>query len=219
METETKKKRLSFPIKLLIALILLAAIAFTYYLTVTRPFVRNLVEEETKAKSVDIINEANTKIKTLVSYGDLFTFIHNSDGEVTYIKSNNALINQINMLASAEIQRQLNESKRERLGIPVGAFTGNALFSAIGNEIPLNVISVGTCATRVRSSFSSVGINQVLHRVYIDLRINVEILAPWRCENVEVWYEIILAENVFSGKVPTTYIASGDQTDYLDLLP
>lgn len=206
----------------LLALVITVALILLYYYRITMPFISELSEETVKAEAVDTINEANKKIQALQSfYGALFEFVKNDEGDIVLIKSNSALINQINMLATLEIQNTLNSLKKRRLSIPIGAFTGSALVANKGREIPLKILSIGKCQSVFLSKFYSSGINQTLHRVLIDIEIDIEIMVPWHTQSVNAEYQILIAENVIVGKVPATYLSSDSDfdTNYLDLVP
>lgn len=206
----------------LLALTFIVVLFLLYYYKITMPFISELSEETVKAEAVDTINDANKKIQALQSfYGALFEFVKNNEGDVVLIKSNSALINQINMLAAQEIQDTLNSLKKRRLSIPMGAFTGSALVANKGRDIPLKILSIGKCQSVFLSKFYSSGINQTLHRVLIDVEIDIEIMVPWHTQSVNAAYQILIAENVIVGKVPATYLSSDSDfdTNYLDLVP
>ncbi len=206
----------------LLALVLIVVLILLYYYKITMPFVKELSEETVKAEAVDTINAANKKIQTLQSfYGALFEFVKNNEGDIVLIKSNAALINQINMMATLEIQNTLNKLKKRQLSIHLGAFTGSALVANKGKEVPLKILSIGKCQSVFLSKFYSSGINQTLHRVLIDVEVDIEIMVPWHTQSVNTAYQILIAENVIVGRVPETYLSSDSDfdTNYLDLLP
>lgn len=219
------KKKLNKSKKKIIAytlLIVFLLYCLIYYLTVVSPFIKKLSEETVKAEAVDIINLSNERIQKLKAfYGNLFEFVKNESGDIVLIKSNTTLINQINMMASTEIQNNLNSIQNKDIGIPAGAFTGSVLLSKLGKDIKIRILSIGKCDTVFNSRFISVGINHALHRLTIDVFVYMDIVVPWQSkETIQVMYEILLAENVIVGKVPETYLAGENfESDYIDLIP
>lgn len=213
-----KKKVIAYG--LLFSFILFAII---YYYGIIFPLVRILSEETIQAEAVNTINTSNAKIQRLNAfYGSLFEFIKNDEGDIIVIKSNTTLINQINMMASTEVQSSLNQLRTKDITLPAGAFTGSALLSNIGGDVKIKVVSIGKCDTNFNSKFYSVGINHALHRLTIDVKVVMDIIVPWQSKDtIEVMYEILLAENIIVGKVPTTYLSGGEhfETDYIDLIP
>lgn len=57
----------------------------------------------------------------------------------------------------------------------------------------------------MRSEFESAGVNQTIHRLYLDVTCNVSILTPYNVIEESISNEIVLIENVIVGLVPTTY--------------
>ncbi|MGI6522566.1 MAG: hypothetical protein ACOX2Y_01585 [Christensenellales bacterium] len=126
---ENKKKILSW-------LIIFGVVIFIviYYYTITVPYVSHLAEETVSVKSINIINQTNKKIQRLRAfYGNLFEFVRNDEGDITLIESNHALINQITMLANAEIQNALNELHEQKLNIPAGLSRGVLCLQGLGS--------------------------------------------------------------------------------------
>ena len=57
----------------------------------------------------------------------------------------------------------------------------------------------------MKSEFKSQGINQTLHRVYLEVVCNVKVLTPfWHIER-KIENQVLLAENVIVGHIPHTY--------------
>lgn len=63
----------------------------------------------------------------------------------------------------------------------------------------------GTVLTKVRSEFEAAGINQTIHRLYLDVTCNVNILTPYDVIEDSISNEIVLIENIIVGVVPSTY--------------
>lgn len=86
-----------------------------------------------------------------------------------------------------------------------GSLTGTKLLSGIGPNVPIKLSTTGTVITKVRSEFESTGINQTIHRLYLDVTCNVSILTPYNIIEDSISNEIVLIENVVVGLVPSTY--------------
>lgn len=86
-----------------------------------------------------------------------------------------------------------------------GSFTGTKLFSGIGPDINIKFLDTGTVETKVRSEFESTGINQTIHRIYLDVKCKVSILTPYNVVEETITNEVVLIENVIVGLVPSTY--------------
>lgn len=69
----------------------------------------------------------------------------------------------------------------------------------------IQISPVGTVETDLRSEFSSQGINQTLHRVYLDVKCKVNILTPFKDIEKEIVNQVLLVENIIVGRIPETY--------------
>ena len=86
-----------------------------------------------------------------------------------------------------------------------GSFTGFKLLSGKGPGVPIRISSIGNVETDLRSEFTSQGINQTLHRVYLQVECNVSILTPYDSITEKIKNQVLIAENVIVGKIPNTY--------------
>ena len=85
------------------------------------------------------------------------------------IKSNIIAINEIISDVAVKIQNTINQRGRENIEIALGSFTGFKLLSGKGPGVPIKISSIGNVETDLRSEFSEKGINQTLHRVYLQV--------------------------------------------------
>lgn len=86
-----------------------------------------------------------------------------------------------------------------------GSFTGFKLLSGKGPGIPIRISSIGNVETDLRSEFTAQGINQTLHRVYLQVECEISILTPFENITEKITNQVLIAENVIVGKIPSTY--------------
>ena len=65
--------------------------------------------------------------------------------------------------------------------------------------------TVGNVETDLISQFSQAGINQTLHRIYLNVSCKVTILTPFDSIEQEITNQVLIAEAVILGDVPATY--------------
>ena len=63
----------------------------------------------------------------------------------------------------------------------------------------------GTVETDLRTEFVEAGINQTLHRIYLEVRCNVNILTPYDTISETITIQVLLTEGVIIGNIPDTY--------------
>lgn len=74
-----------------------------------------------------------------------------------------------------------------------------------GPGVKIRISSVGDVETDLKSEFSAQGINQTLHRVYLQVKCEVNILTPFDNISREITNQVLLMENVIVGNIPSTY--------------
>ena len=92
--------------------------------------------------------------------------------------------------------------------------------SGIGPSIPMKLSTTGTVETNVRSEFESKGINQTIHRLYLDLECRVSILTPYNTIEDSITNQVVLIENVIVGLIPSTYynLEGMDKSNLIDIV-
>lgn len=86
-----------------------------------------------------------------------------------------------------------------------GSFTGFKLFAGKGPGVPIKISLVGNVETDLRSEFISQGINQTLHRVYLQVECEVNVLTPYDSISEKISNQVLIVENVIVGKVPNIF--------------
>lgn len=86
-----------------------------------------------------------------------------------------------------------------------GSFTGVKLLAGRGPGVDIVISSIGNVETDLRSEFTDQGINQTLHRVYLQVDCEVSILTPFKDLDKKISNQVLLLENVIVGQIPNTY--------------
>lgn len=176
-----------------------------------------------KAKVIvtQVSNEETEKIMQNYTYKDLVHIEEDSEGNVTFLESNVVLINQIKANIVANIQKRFEESKDTSIEIRAGALTGSRLISNLGPKIKIKVVPSGTITSTLETEFYSVGVNQSLHRIFLDINCTASILSPFETVSQTIESKILLSESVIVGNTPENYYKIDTMTpsDQLNLLP
>lgn len=93
--------------------------------------------------------------------------------------------------------------------------------SGRGPGVKIRISSIGSVETDLKSEFLSQGINQTLHRVFLDVKCKVAILTPFQDIEKEITNQILLIENVIVGNIPDTYYnleGLNSESDALELV-
>lgn len=86
-----------------------------------------------------------------------------------------------------------------------GSFTGFKLLAGRGPEVKIKISSIGNVETDLKSEFCDQGINQTIHRIYLEVKARVNILTPFEDIEREITNQVLLVENIIVGHIPDTY--------------
>lgn len=179
------------------------------------PVFNRLCSDKAKSVATIITNDETTNAIIDYEYSD-FIIIHKDDnGNILMLESNMKNINIVISDVAARIQNSINDTKDENITISLGSFTGISILSGRGIKVPIRISTIGNVKTNVRSEFISQGINQTLHRLYLDIESEISVLTPFNTINESIKNQLILAENIIVGEIPETYydlngISEGD---------
>lgn len=67
------------------------------------------------------------------------------------------------------------------------------------------VQTAGHVQTELKSEFTTQGINQTLHRIYINVISTTTVYTPFHSTTETVNSQVLLAEAVIVGEIPSTY--------------
>lgn len=191
--------------RIIIIVLLIAIITAKTILNAITPIFNTLCEERAKSIATIISNEEATNVMREHTYEDLFTIEKDSNGNITMIKSNVFTINEIISDVANNIQEQLDKKGKDNISIALGSFTGIKFLSGLGPDIKITISPVGNVETDLRSEFTAQGINQTLHRIYLQVKCEVSIVTPFESITKEIYNQVLLAENVIVGNIPNTY--------------
>lgn len=171
---------------------------------ITPPF-EKLCIEETRKLGTFVINDISTKVLKDVDYNDLIITSKDSNDNITMVKSNVILINILASDIAYKIQEKLSSLDKEELPIPIGILTGMKIFSGSGPNIYIKVMPVGSVLTNFKSDFISAGINQTIHRLYLEVKCEVSILTAYGSTETNIVNQVLFAENIIVGQIPDSY--------------
>lgn len=205
-------KRKTLKVVLVLAVAILVYKAIISYI---EPVFEALCEDKVKSIATIISNQESTKIMNKYQYEELYTIEKDEAGNVVIIKSNVVPINNMISDLTESIQNRFNEMEKNEIKIPLGNLYGGYYFAGIGPSIPAKVRTSGTVDTEVKSEFIAQGINQTLHRVYVNFECYVKIITPVKNFEKKITNQVIIAEHVIVGNIPDSYynLEGIDSTD------
>lgn len=162
-------------------------------------------ESEASSKAVSILNDEVSKEMVNYDYDDLVNIEKTESGEVSYIEAKIVPINKLVSEITNNIQEQIDNTENITVKLNLGTISGISSLALISPSVRIKMESSGRIETDIESSFEAVGINQTLHRIYLNLKCKISILTPFKSVSKTVESDILLTETVIVGEVPETY--------------
>lgn len=186
-------------------IILIASFTFMRSMEAIRPIMDKQCQNIAKSVATQISNEQATIVMSRYSYDDLCNISKDANGNISMISSNVITINEIISDVAIKIQEELNKKENSSFKIKLGSLTGTRILSGRGPDINIKLQVIGNLDTDLRSEFEEAGINQTLHRMYLQVECNVIILTPFKTTEEKITNQVLLAEAVIIGTTPNTY--------------
>ncbi len=202
--TNKNYKKQKSIIKILIIFIIEILVARNI-INAINPIIDTQCVNQAKNIATIITNEQSSIVMGKYKYEDLATVIKDDNGKIQMVKLNIIPVNEIISDVAIRVQNELNNVETADMGIPLGSFSGSKLLSNFGPKINIKISCIGNVGTDLKSEFKSVGINQTLHQVYLDIDCEVMILTPYNTKNEKIKNQVLIAESIIVGEIPNTY--------------
>lgn len=158
-----------------------------------------------KSIATKVSNEQATAVMANYKYQDLCSIEKDESGNIKVIKSNIIPVNEITSDIAIKIQDEFDKTQNGDVFVRLGTLTGSKLLSGRGPKVKFKIVTNGNVETDLKSEFTSAGINQTLHRIYLNVTCKVVILTPFNSVEEEIKNQVLLAEAVIIGNIPNTY--------------
>ena len=144
-----------------------------------------------------------------IAYDRIIFFEKDLDGRITALKTNMSEVNRLKTDVLNIINDEILALDSSDIGIPVGSLFLPELFSGKGPAIPVHILSIRNSDANFISTFSQAGINQTLHRLNMEVTIDVAVLVLGETSSFTMSSEVVVAETIIVGQVPQTYLQTG----------
>ena len=206
---KNRKCRRSRIKRFLIFIILVILCGYLFYHVNSAVFnlVAEICEDYTYSASLSSINKAIfTSLSEEIKYSDLIKIEKNNDGEIVLMSSDAVKINSISRAVCENTERLLTDKLKEGIPVPIFAFSCIKLASGYGPAVQYDAITVVGVNSDFSGEFTSVGINQTLHSLYITVTCTVDIEFLYKKRSFNCSSGILISEAVLVGNVPEVYL-------------
>ncbi len=190
-----------------------------------RPIISEVATSRAKSIAVRVISNVvnDTMAKENIKYNDLVSFQKNGEQNITAVTSNVVAINKLKATLTMEIEKKISNIDTMSTKIPLGNLLNQSFLSGLGPKIKIKMVPIGYATIDVKNEFTSAGINQTKHEIYLEISCALSVLLPVSSEGTLVKTQIPVAETIIVGNVPGTYtnVEGQEKPDdaVLNLLP
>lgn len=176
-----------------------------------RYVIRDLAQTSVMNTTSDLTNDAISKQIAAgnIAYDRIVYFEKDLEGRITALKTNMSEVNRLKTDVLNIINDEIMALDNSDIGVPLGSLFLPELFSGKGPAIPVHILSIRNSDASFVSSFSQAGINQTLHRLNMEVSIDVAVLVLGETTNFTMSSEVVVAETIIVGQVPNTFLQTG----------
>ena len=210
-----KRKRAKARVVLGAFLLFLTAL-FCYVYFVVNPVVVEATRHSVYSLSTTAVSDAIYDVlqEENLTYKDLVEIKYNDKGNVEMISLQTVKLNKIARRFYQVAQEYLDHMGDAGLDVAVGTFTGLPFLNGIGPKVNLKLVSIGAMTSVFESEFRTAGINQTAHSLYIRLYASVSMLLPAYTAVVDSVTEMLVAENIIVGEIPSVYLSGNSSLNF-----
>ena len=200
--------RKNIPVRIgmiILILSLLSMVFLTFADLRLKPVVINAARSRARLFASDVISRS-VDAAVSESTGNFINVIYGEDG-ISAIETNVTGISRLRADSILNIRGEISDIDRMTLDIPLGNLAGGMLLTGRGFPVRIKLVPIGDVSGEIYSEFSETGINQTLHRIYLRVRVSMNMIVASDTVRLELADDILVAETVIVGRVPDAYTA------------
>ena len=155
--------------------------------------------------ATNITNESVMEVMQNYTYNDLMNIQKDNNEKINFLEANIVAVNQAIVQIISKIQKRIDAAPKTNVFINFGSISGISGLRNVGPQFDIELETAGRIISNVRTEFENVGINQTIHRIFLDLNTDIGILTPYGCFKRDFETTVLLAQAVIVGEIPETY--------------
>lgn len=157
-----------------------------------------------------MLNSANEAVVNVLSkedydFKEIAVLTKNDNDEIISLETDTYKVNFLKSLISNEISHIISDKERYTVAIPVGTFLANTYTTGLGPDINFKMQMTSTAFVDFEHEFRSAGINQVLHRVVVKIKICGSLIVAGYKKSITTETSAIASQTVIVGKIPQNF--------------
>lgn len=201
---------------LLLLIFLFLGVVFLFFRAKFREPIYALAKTQIINATSDLINDAiDHHIESgNIQYDRIVFFEKDLNGRITALKTNMSEVNRLKTDILDLINDEILAMDTSSLGVPIGSFILPEVFAGKGPSIPVHILTIRNSDASFFSSFSEAGINQTLQKLSMNVSVDITVLVLGSSYSFTVSSQVVVAETVIVGQVPSTFFHMGGNYEY-----
>ncbi|MBQ3498964.1 MAG: sporulation protein YunB [Clostridia bacterium] len=196
--------------KYIFVIICFIMVAVTLFLLLDarlRPIVRNTAVVQAQNYAATVAGSAVPDVlrSSGADYSSLVEIVRDKNGNIVSVQTDAMRINQIKSGINTAVASHLSNLDGKQLGVPIGSLTGLALLNGRGPRLNVIISLTGSAQTHFVNEFSSAGVNQTRHQIFLKTTVTLLIVFPTTTVTTAYTMNMLAAETIIVGKVPLAY--------------
>ena len=153
----------------------------------------------------EVVNSAVDDVFVKEEYQSLAKIMENSSENIKAIETDTAKINRLKSAIIQSMQKNIDSHKSDTVYVPLGSCSNLYFLAGLGPKVPIRIYPVSIVNADFKESFDSVGINQVKHKLYLDVSMKMSFVGLMFAQSDTVETSVLLNETIIVGDTPTYY--------------
>ena len=176
----------------------------------TLRFQRIFMEYAVNVCEDSAIEEINTLMEDEVfshpdEFADLVVLERDSDNHITALRTDIIAVGKVKARIVNGLFDRLDYLEETQTEVPLGTVFAPSLFTGMGPRVKVGLAGLTQMEAQFVSAFTSAGINQTKHQIYLVVDVYVSILLPGFSTTTKFSNTYSVAETVIVGSVPDNY--------------
>lgn len=204
MRLGLSRSRRHYGCKIIIYVCILALLAMFYFCVCRlKPAFIECATSYANNMVNSVVNQSVTEVFSDDEYKE-FSDIKTGEAIQT-IETDTAKINRLKARLNESIQKNAENCQPETVYVPLGSATHFYFLAGLGPKLPVKIYPVSIVKTDIEEKLSSAGINQVNHRLYLNVSIDVSFAGLAFVETEAIETKVLLTETMIVGDTPEYY--------------
>ncbi len=153
----------------------------------------------------EVVNNAVDDVFVKEEYQSLAQIMENSSENIKAIETDTAKVNRLKSAIIQSMQKNIDSHKSDTVYVPLGSCSNLYFLAGLGPKVPIRIYLVSIVNADFKESFDSVGINQVKHKLYLDVSMKMSFVGMMFAQADTVKTSVLLNETIIVGDTPTYY--------------